>query len=90
MINLGTTWHNVKHHVSRAWSTSGKILSAADRYADIAHRVLNTGLLGQEAMRMGGQALGGYSRARDTIEDYRDQGERMYGKVRREVPELGL
>ena len=90
MINLGSSWHNVKHHVSRAWSTTGNILSAADRYADIAHRVLNTGILGQQAIQMGGQALGGYSKARNTLEDYRTQGERMYGKVKMEVPEFGL
>ena len=90
MLNLGTTWHNVKHHVSQAWATSGKILSVADRYADIASRVLNTGVLGQQAIRVGGQALGGYSQARKSLDDYRGMGEKMYGKVRREVPELGL
>ena len=90
MINLGTSWYNVKHHAARAWSTTNKILSAADRYADIAHRVLNTGILGQQAIQMGGQALGGYSKARHTLEDYRSQGERMYGKIKKDVPELGL
>ena len=90
MTNVGTSWHNVKHHAARAWSTTNKILSAADRYADIAHRVLNTGLLGQQAARLGRQTLGGYSQARHTLEDYRTQGERMYGKVKMEVPEFGL
>jgi hypothetical protein len=46
--------------------------------------------LGQSALQMGGQALGGYSKARHTLEDYRNQGERMYGKVKKDVPELGL
>ena len=40
--------------------------------------------------KWGGQALGGYSKARHALEDYRSQGERMYGKVKKDVPELGL
>lgn len=88
MLNLGTSWHNVKNHVARAWTTSHKILSVADRYADIAHRVLNTGVLGQQATAH--RALSHYGDARTKINDYRDKGLRMYNKVKNDVPELEI
>ena len=52
--------------------------------------MLNTGVFGPTSYTNGGKALGGYSKARHTLKDFRNQGERMYGNIKKDVPELGL
>jgi len=90
MINLGSHWTKAKHFAGKAWVTTNKVLSAADRYADIALRLADTGVFGSRAMQAGRDAMDRYAEARGQIDSYRNQAVRMHDKVRSAVPEIGL
>ena len=90
MINLGSHWANAKHFAGKAWVTTNKVLSAADRYADIALRLTDTGVFGQRAMHAGREAMDRYAGARGQIDAYRNTAARMHDRVKSAVPEIGL
>ena len=90
MLNLGHAWTRVKHTAGRAWTTGNKVLAAADRYADLAARVLDTGVLGQRAMHVGREAMQHYAQGRAAIDTYRNSATRMHQHVKRAVPEMRL
>ena len=83
-------WRRVKHVAGQAWSFSGRALHTADRYMDVAARLVNSldDVAPTKAMQGAKQALDTYGPARSRIQDVRDKTEGVYKRARGTVPEL--
>ena len=88
--DISHAWGQVKSHVGRAWNNGKAILHTVDRYANIANRVLNASqpMLSKEILDRSRSVLSTYAEARGQVEDMKNRGEKIYGSLSRNVPEL--
>ena len=87
--HISHSWQRVKHVAGQAWSVTGRALHTADRYMDVAARLVGSlDDVAPKAVRGVKRGLDAYSQGRSRIQDARDKTEGVYNRVRTNVPEL--